>query len=655
MSADSRPPLLQLTGVWRSYPAGDQPIDALKDVSLSIEAGEMVAIIGQSGSGKSTLMNILGCLDRPSRGSYKIAGRAVLEMTPDDLAALRRQHFGFIFQRYHLLPDLDAQGNVEAPAIYAGAPARSRRDRAVALLTRLGLADRLNHRPSQLSGGQQQRVSVARALMNGGEVILADEPTGALDTKSGGEIMKILQELNAEGHTIILVTHDPKVAENARRIIEISDGEILSDRRNGPAHSVKRPGETLKFADKERLTALVARLGDAFHMALLAMNAHRLRTVLTMLGVIIGIASVVSILAIVGGAQKSIMTSVGSMGSDTVNILAGASAGDTRVAQTRGLRPSDLSVLAGQPYIDSVSPTIVTSRLVRAGSASGNGTINGVGEQYFRVQNTKLAQGRMFDAAAVTAAAQEAVIDDKAAKKLFENRDPLGQTILLGNVPLRVVGVTAKAEGMNVIFQGSKLQVWAPYTTVMARMVRQPDVSQISVRLADGVSTPAAETAITNALITEHGKQDFFLRSSDSMRKQLGQITLIFSLLLGSIGGISLFVGGIGVMNIMLVSVSERTREIGVRTAVGARRSDIMSQFMIEAVLVCLIGGALGIGLSFMIAAIFSLLVKTFQLVYSAWSVLLALGISTLVGLVFGWLPARNAAALDPVDALARE
>jgi macrolide transport system ATP-binding/permease protein len=648
-------PLLRLAGVWRSYPSGDHPIDALKNINLTIRAGEMVAIIGQSGSGKSTLMNILGCLDKPTQGKYRVAGRNVRKMTPDELAALRREHFGFIFQRYHLLPDLDARGNVEVPAVYAGRSARARRDRSTALLGRLGLADRMTHHPNQLSGGQQQRVSVARALMNGGHVILADEPTGALDTKSGVEMMKILKELNAEGHTIILVTHDPKVAQNARRIIEISDGEIISDLPNGEQIAPVTSATLGKMPGKESWTAMADRLGDALRMALLAMNAHRLRTVLTMLGIIIGIASVVSILSIVGGAQKSIMSSVGSMGADTVNIFAGNSAGDVRASQVQSLKPSDLPALASQPYVDAVSPTIGASRVIRYGAVTGQGSVTGVGDQYFRVQNTKIALGRVFDAGAVATAAQEAVIDDNTAKKLFDTGNPIGQVILLGDVPVHVVGVTAKAEGMSAMFQGSNLQVWIPYTTLMARMVRQPNVSQISVRLADGASASAAEKAIVAALKAQHGKQDFFVMSSDTMRQQLGQITLIFSVLFGSIGGISLLVGGIGVMNIMLVSVSERTREIGVRTAVGARQSDIMSQFMIEAVLVCLIGGSLGVALSLTIGLVFSLFVKSFELVYSPWSILAAFGVSTLIGLVFGWLPARNAAALDPVDALARE
>ncbi|MDZ4372878.1 MAG: ATP-binding cassette domain-containing protein, partial [Phenylobacterium sp.] len=178
-------PLIQLAAVRREFPAGDEVIVALNDVDLTIESGEMIAIVGASGSGKSTLMNILGCLDRPTAGSYRVAGRETGSLEPDELAQLRREHFGFIFQRYHLLGDLTALGNVEVPAIYAGRSREARRERAQALLARLGIGERAGHTPGKLSGGQQQRVSIARALMNGGEIILADEPTGALDTHSG--------------------------------------------------------------------------------------------------------------------------------------------------------------------------------------------------------------------------------------------------------------------------------------------------------------------------------------------------------------------------------------------------------------------------------------------------------------------------------------
>src|SRR5690606_13731080 len=238
-------PLIALAKVRREFPSGEGSITVLKDVDLTIHAGEMVAIVGPSGSGKSTLMNILGCLDRPSGGSYRVSGRETAALDADALAALRREHFGFIFQHYHLLAELSALGNVEIPAVYAGLPPRERRACAAELLERLGMADRLEHPPGKLSGGQQQRVSIARALMNGANVILADEPTGALDRQTGEEVLRRRGELTAAGKTVIIVTHDPAVAARAERVIEIDDGRIVADRRSTalpPADRVAAPG-----------------------------------------------------------------------------------------------------------------------------------------------------------------------------------------------------------------------------------------------------------------------------------------------------------------------------------------------------------------------------------------------------------------------------
>ena len=317
-------PLLEVRDLIREFPAGESTIQILKRINLEIFAGELVAIVGQSGSGKSTLMNILGCLDKPTSGSYKVSGRETGQLEPDELAQLRREYFGFIFQRYHLLGDLNAAGNVEVPAIYAGLDPNERQKRSHELLTELGLSDKTQNRPSQLSGGQQQRVSIARALMNGGDVILADEPTGALDKNSGVEVMRILRELNAKGHTIILVTHDMNVAKNATRIIEISDGNIISDQPNVPEVQVAEDHSfdaNINKVQKKSSTfrATLDRFSEAFNMALLAMNAHRMRTFLTMLGIIIGIASVVSVVALGNGSQKQILENISSLGTNTTD------------------------------------------------------------------------------------------------------------------------------------------------------------------------------------------------------------------------------------------------------------------------------------------------------------------------------------------------
>lgn len=651
----SATPLLRLRDLRREFPAGDETIAVLRDVNLDIAAGEMVAIVGQSGSGKSTLMNILGCLDRPTRGSYQVAGRETGRMLPDELAELRREHFGFIFQRYHLLGDLDARGNVEVPAVYAGSPAPVRSARAEQLLQRLGLGDRMQHKPGQLSGGQQQRVSIARALMNGGEVILADEPTGALDTRSGEEVMGILGELHAEGHTIIIVTHDMSVAEHAQRIIEIRDGEIIADRINDKApHYRAQRTATVAAGKGNSWRAARDRFTEAFRMALLAMNAHRLRTFLTMLGIIIGIASVVSVVALGNGSQQQILQNISALGTNTIDVYPGRGFGDMRSGRVQTLKASDADALAKQSYIDSATPSVSSSVTARYRNQSATAQVSGVGEQYFRVKGVTLSAGSFFQEDAIKGLAQVAVIDENTRTQFFPNgEDPIGQVILLGNVPVRVVGV-AKPQSFG--FGGStNLSVWVPYTTVMSRMLGQSHVSSITVRVDDATPMDAAQAAISKLLIMRHGTEDFFLSNSAEIRQTIEQTTRTMTLLISAIAAIALLVGGIGVMNIMLVSVTERTREIGVRMAVGARQSDIRQQFLIEAVLVCLLGGLLGVGLSLLVGWLFGRFAPDFQMLFSTASIVAAFACSSLIGVAFGFLPARNAAQLDPVEALARE
>ena len=659
----SQPPaqaLLRLRGVVREYPAGDGVVAVLQDVDLDIRAGELVAIIGPSGSGKSTLMNILGCLDKPTRGSYQVGGRETGRMQPDELARLRREHFGFIFQRYHLMGDLNAVGNAEIPAIYAGLPAGQRHARARALLARLGLGERLGNKPGQLSGGQQQRVSIARALMNGGDVILADEPTGALDQASGHEVMNILRELHADGHTIILVTHDAKVAANAHRIIEISDGRIVSDRPNQP-DAAPAPGARADSASapparpRDSWLAAWGRVGEAAHMAVRAMVGHKLRTLLTMLGIIIGIASVVSVVALGNGSQQKILSDIASMGTNTIDIMPGKGFGDRGAAAIRTLRPGDATALAQLGYVDSVSPSVSASKTVRHGNVSKTATISGVGESFFRVRGYSMAEGSAFGDDSVRRRAQDAVIDPNTRAAFFQpDEDPLGKVLLIGSVPVRVVGVTAKKD--SPFGMADSLEIWLPYTTVMNRLTGANHLRSITVRIADGADSAAAEAGIATLLRQRHGAQDFFTQSSDSIRQMVQKTTQTLTLLISAIAVISLVVGGIGVMNIMLVSVTERTQEIGVRMAVGARQGDILKQFLIEAVLVCLLGGLLGVTLALLLGLAFDTLAGSgFSMVFSTGSIAAAFTCSTLIGVLFGFLPARRAARLDPVDALSRQ
>ncbi|HHE4524853.1 TPA: MacB family efflux pump subunit [Escherichia coli] len=643
--------LIELKGVSRTYGNGDQTRTVLKNVDLTIVAGEMVAIIGASGSGKSTLMNIMGCLDVPNRGDYYIDGQNAACLSPDELARVRREHIGFIFQRYHLIPDLSALGNVEIPAIYANSERDSRRQRATALLGRLGLEGREHHKPCELSGGQQQRVSIARALINGGKIILADEPTGALDSQSGQEVLAILNELNRRGHTVVMVTHDMKVARHAKRIIELCDGEIIAD--SGGCVSAT---ETLPKTNRIRQSywkTLLDRTRESMQMALKAMKTHRLRTTLTMIGIVFGIASVVTVVALGEGARQETLEEIKSLGTNVVSIYPGQDLFDDSIESIRTLVPADANALAKQGVIDSVSPEVSASDNIRFLGKSAIASINGVGREHFRVKGIELLQGTTFrdDRNAL----QEVIIDENTRKAIFDNTglQALGQIVFLGSVPARVVGI---AKSNNRSDASNRITVWMPYSTVMYRIVGKPVLTGISVRLKDNVDNEAAISAISQLLTRRHGIKDFQLYNFEQIRKSIEHTSMTFSILILMVACISLMIGSIGVMNIMLISVTERTHEIGVRMAVGARRSDIMQQFIIEAVLVCLIGGALGIALSYITGALFNALADgIFAAIYSWQAAVAAFFCSTLIGIIFGYLPARKAARMDPVISLASE
>ena len=650
-------PLIKLENIIREFPAGDSTIQVLKGINLTINAGEMVAIIGASGSGKSTLMNILGCLDKPTEGIYSIGGRTTSQLSPDELAELRREHFGFIFQRYHLLNALTAQGNVEIPAIYAGVTNEQRQSRATNILSRLGLADKINNKPNQLSGGQQQRVSIGRALINGGQIILADEPTGALDRKSGLEVMAILRELHQQGHTVIIVTHDPNIAQSAERIIEISDGNIISDSINPnycPEQANNRQVKQIEITKtQDNFSAKYYRFRDAFKMAILSMLSQRLRTFLTMLGIIIGIASVVSMVALGEGTKQKILSNINSLGTSTLEIYAGSGFGDRNADKITTLRSSDADFLAQQSFVHSTTPNLSTSVYFRIDNLAVTGTVNGVGEQFFAVRGYTISKGIAFDETAISTSAQEAVIDENTVKRLFSDQDPIGKILMVGQLPVRIIGVATKQQ--QGFGNNESLNIWLPYTTVINRMVGQTSLKSITVRINDNVDLNIAEQAINKIMLQRHGSKDFFIFNSDSVRETVNSSAWVLTLLISTIALISLIVGGIGVMNIMLVSVTERTREIGVRMAVGARSSDILQQFLIEAVLVCLIGGTLGIVLSFIIGFVFNYLVTSFAMSFSIISIIAAFSCSTMIGIIFGYVPAKRAAKLDPIYALERE
>ena len=643
--------LIECKNINRYFGSGANRVHVLKDVSLSIEKGDFVAIIGQSGSGKSTLMNILGCLDSATSGSYQIDGIETAKMEPDELAALRRERFGFIFQRYNLLGSLTARDNVALPAVYMGMGGKERSTRAEKLLQDLGLEGKEGNKPSELSGGQQQRVSIARALMNGGEIIFADEPTGALDTASGKNVIEIIQKLHKEGHTVIMVTHDPGIAAIANRIIEIRDGEIISDSSKNPEipeskiERIKEKSSWLFYYDQ---------FVEAFKMSVQAIMAHKMRSLLTMLGIIIGIASVVSVVALGNGSEKKILADISAMGTNTISIFPGRGFGDRRSGRIKTLTIDDAKVIAKQSYVASATPQTTSGGTLTYRNTDLTASLYGVGEQYFDVRGLKLESGRLFDEGDVKEDAQVVVIDQNTKEKLFgADVNPLGKTVLFNKRPLTVIGVMQKEE--NSFGNADVLMLWSPYTTVMHQITGESHTNSITVKIKDDANTQVAEKGLTELLKTRHGTEDFFMNNSDSIKQMVESTTGTMKLLISSIALISLVVGGIGVMNIMLVSVTERTKEIGVRMAIGARRNNILQQFLIEAVLICIIGGLVGVGLSTLISLVFNHFVTEFPMEISIGSVIGAVVCSTAIGVAFGFMPANKASKLNPIDALSKD
>ena len=643
--------LIECKNINRYFGSGENRVQVLKDVSLSVEKGDFVAIIGQSGSGKSTLMNILGCLDTATSGSYRINGIETAKMEADELAALRRKRFGFIFQRYNLLSSLTARDNVALPAVYVGIEQKEREARAEKLLHDLGLQGKEGNKPNELSGGQQQRVSIARALMNGGEIIFADEPTGALDTASGQNVMEILHDLHAQGHTIIMVTHDPGIAANANRVIEIRDGEIIADTSKNtdiPHSQVQAVAEKTSWAFYED------RFMESFRMSVQAILAHKMRSLLTMLGIIIGITSVVSVVALGNGSQQKILENISAMGTNTISVYPGSGFGDRRSNRIRTLTVADAEAIAKQSYVASVTPMTSQNATLTYRNMDLTAQLYGAGDQYFDVRGMKLAQGRFYDADDVKNSHSVVVIDDNTNNKLFaDGSNPIGRTVLFNKRPLQIIGVTQKEE--NAFGDSDSLQMWSPYTTVINKISGQRDINSITVKVKDDVSSTAAENGVKALLLARHGKQDFFTRNSDSIKQTIEATTGTMKLLISSIAVISLVVGGIGVMNIMLVSVTERTKEIGVRMAIGARQGNILQQFLIEAVMICLIGGLAGVMLSGAIGMVFNYFVKDFPMAFSTFSIIAAVLSATVIGVVFGFMPAKRASKLNPIDALAQD
>lgn len=651
--------MLEVRDLYKVYRMGTNTLYALNGVSLDIEAGDFVAIMGPSGSGKSTLMHILGLLDVPDRGSYRIGGREVSGLGENALAVLRRQVVGFIFQQFNLLPRLSATENVALPQLYrmGSFDLESARE----LLKRVGLGERQEHHPNEMSGGQQQRVAIARSLVNKPQLIFADEPTGNLDSASEREIMAILRELNETGITVVIVTHEEEIGRQAKRVIRMRDGKIQSDERLAPLTpnaKVDLPTEV-----HEEAPIHPAHVLRHFIQGVRNLAVNKVRTALSMLGILIGVGAVVAMIAVGRGAQRAIEEQLSSLGSNLLVLRSGAtrgpggSMGETG-ATTRLTEQDATAIEAEVPGVREAAPYVSGRAQVTFGGRNWNTSVYGVAPSYERMHNYAPRAGRFFDETEVRQRKRVALIGMRIRQELFGDRDPIGEMIKLNRVSFQVIGLLPEKGQSGPFDQDDRILV--PVTTAMYRLFGKAYVDSIEIEINSPEETEEAQNAILDLMVARkrvpptRQEDAFNVRNMAELQAALTSSTTTMTLLLSVISAISLLVGGIGIMNIMLVSVTERTREIGLRKAVGARRPDILMQFLAESVAISAVGGVLGVLLALVATTLLTWIAGWATAV--TWdSILLAVLFSSSVGVIFGIYPARKASRLPPIEALRHE
>jgi macrolide transport system ATP-binding/permease protein len=708
--------VIEVRDLTRVYRVGDVSVRALAGLTLSVEAGEFLAIMGASGSGKTTLMNILGCLDRPSGGRYLFEGVDVAKLSEPDLARIRSTRIGFVFQNFNLLARASALENTALPLFYAdGGPGRRSRRRALAgeMLRGLGLGDRARNTPTQLSGGQQQRVAIARALINGPSVILADEPTGNLDSRTSDEIMDVLRSLNREqGVTVVVVTHNPGIAASTDRIVTMRDGRIVSDEPvEGHVAPTTRPPAAVAGRGREP-SALAGsapvRLAASWAFALMILSAagqaiarNTLRSVLTVLGVFIGVAALIAMVAVGQGAHAAVEKQIENLGTNLLVVVPGATTSNGLRAGSGSastLTVADaVAIPRDAPAVGQVSYMVKQVGQVQYGSQNWTTSIQGVTPAFLTVANWQIAGGRGLTEADEQSAALVVVLGSTVAQQLFgTDEDPVGSTILVKGFPLRVVGVLA-AKGQSLGGHDQDDIAMIPFTTAENKVLGVAAPSQVPTsspssqgpttstpllfpppvnpfgmqpRLTGRVNAifvqargadlvPAAVQQVTDTLQARHHIQpnalnDFDVRNLSQLVEARESSSRVMALLLAAVASISLLVGGIGIMNILLVSVTERTREIGIRMAIGARRGHVLLQFLAEAVLLSATGGTVGILAGVAVSQIISA-VAGWPTLLSPAAIVGGFVFSAAVGVFFGYYPARKAAHLDPIEALRYE
>lgn len=647
--------LIHLENIEKTYQMGDNTLKVLDNVSLTIEEGDFVAIMGPSGSGKSTLLNLIGCLDVPTSGKYVFGDKDISTYNEDELALFRRHELGFIFQQFNLLSFFDASENVALPLLYS--EGKISKNKSSPFLEGVGLSDRSHHLPREMSGGQQQRVAIARALINEPRLILADEPTGNLDSHSEEQVMTILQKLNAQGMTIVMVTHEDEIGEKCKRIVRMRDGKILSDKRNSPITAIPVADSGMIEKKHAALT-----LGEHFRQGLKQLMANKIRTFLSVLGVLIGVASVVTMLAIGKGAQKAIESQLSSLGANILVLRTGAmrsGGAATEAGATALLYPEDgIAIKQKYPAVVAAAPNVNGRGQASFKNKNWNTQVMGVVPEYKDLRSYQPSEGRFFTEEENRKRARVAVIGATLHRELFGGKNAIGETIRINKNNFLVIGLLPEKGATGWRDQDDVIMV--PLQTGMKRLLGKTTVDSIDLQIDKNADMSALQEEILNYVTVRHRipesqKEDaFMIHNMADIQNAISASSKTMTMLLTVIAAVSLLVGGIGIMNIMLVSVTERTKEIGLRKAIGATRKDILYQFLVESVVVGIVGGVAGILSGVFLALVLNHLAGWATSI-SPVSIFISFFFSLIIGLIFGVYPARSASKLHPIEALRSE